>query len=43
MRGASIYETMKSITATLALRDHRVTSALADLIRGRPMPAPAGR
>lgn len=42
-RGASIYETMKSITATLALRGYRVASTLADLIRGMPMPAPSGR
>lgn len=40
-RGPSIYETMKSITATLALRGLHVASALADLIRSMPFPAPA--
>ena len=37
-RGARIYEAMKSVTATLALRGHHVASALADLIAGKPMP-----
>lgn len=42
-RGASIYEAMKSVTATLALRAKCVASGLANLIQGRPMPTPAGR
>jgi transposase len=37
-RGARTYEVMKSITATLALRGHQVSSALAGMISGRPMP-----
>jgi len=42
-RGAAIYEAMKSVTATLALRGHRVASGLANLIRGQPMPSPVSR
>ncbi|MDB6136084.1 MAG: hypothetical protein JWM59_4327 [Verrucomicrobiales bacterium] len=34
---------MKSITATLALRGHQVSSALAGMIRGRPMPQAVAR
>jgi len=37
-RGAAIFEAMKSVTATLALRGHRVAPGLASLIRGQPMP-----
>jgi transposase len=36
--GARVYEVMKSVTATLALRGHSVAKALADLIQGMPMP-----
>jgi transposase len=42
-RGARTYEVMKSITATLALRGHRVCRALADMISGRPMPLAVAR
>lgn len=42
-RGAGIYEKMKSITATIALRGADVAKGLADLIMGRPMPSAAGR
>ena len=42
--GAGIFETMKSITATLKLRGHNVAKGLAGLIRGGSMPpAAAGR
>jgi len=42
--GAGIFETMKSITATLKLRGYNVAKALAGLMGGDPMPpAPAGR
>lgn len=37
--GAGIYEKMKSITATLKLRGQNVAKGLADLIRGKPVPA----
>ena len=37
-RGARIYEALKSVTATLALRGHQVATALAGLIKGPPMP-----
>jgi hypothetical protein len=37
-KGARVYEAMKSVTATLALRGHSVSRALADLIQGMPMP-----
>ncbi|RYH00171.1 MAG: hypothetical protein EON58_01170 [Alphaproteobacteria bacterium] len=37
-RGPQTYEVMKSITATLVLRGHQVSSALAGMISGRPMP-----
>ena len=37
--GAKIYETMKSITATLVLRGQNVARGLANLIRGGAMPA----
>ena len=36
--GAGIFETMKSITATLALRGQNVARGLAALIKGEPMP-----
>ena len=36
--GAKIYETMKSITETLKLRDENVARGLADLIKGHPLP-----
>ena len=42
-RGARTYEVMKSITATLALRGHQVSSALAGMISGRPMPQAVAR
>ena len=42
-RGAGIYEKMKSITATIALRGVGVAKGLADLIMGRPMPSVASR
>ncbi|RYD27542.1 MAG: hypothetical protein EOP86_24375, partial [Verrucomicrobiaceae bacterium] len=42
-RGARTYEVMKSITATLALRGHQVSSALAGMISGRPMPGAVAR
>lgn len=42
-RGAGIYEAMKTVTATLALRGHRVPTALARLILGFPMPTAAVR
>jgi len=42
-RGAAIYEAMKSVTATLALRGYRVASGLSDVIRGLPMPSPQSR
>lgn len=42
-RGARTYEVMKSITATLALRGHQVSGALADMINGRPMPGAVAR
>jgi transposase len=42
-RGAGIYEKMKSITATIALRGIDVAKGLADLIMGRPMPSAVGR
>ena len=41
--GARIYEAMKSVTATLALRGHRVATALAGLIKGNPMPQASTR
>jgi hypothetical protein len=37
--GAGIFETMKSITATLALRGQNISKTLADLMRGGSMPA----
>ena len=37
--GAGIIETMKSITATLALRGHDIAKGLTDLMRGGSMPA----
>ena len=37
--GAGIFEAMKSITTTLALRGINVSKSLADLIRGGAMPA----
>ena len=42
-RGARIYEAMKSVTATLALRGHPVARALGDLIAGKPMPPSVSR
>ncbi|MDB6133172.1 MAG: family transposase [Verrucomicrobiales bacterium] len=36
-RGARTCEVLKSITATLALRGHQVSSALASMIMGRLM------
>ncbi|MDB6135374.1 MAG: Transposase family protein [Verrucomicrobiales bacterium] len=42
-RGARTCEVMKSITATLALRGHQVSSALAGMISGRPMPKAVAR
>lgn len=36
-KGAAIYETMKSVTSTLALRGHNVVQGLAALIDGKPM------
>ena len=42
-RGARTYEAMKSVTATLALRGHQVSSALAGLITGNPMPQAVSR
>lgn len=42
-RGAGIYEAMKSVTATLALRGQRVVTGIADLIMGHPMQKAAGR
>lgn len=42
-RGARTYEVMKSITATLALRGHQVSSALAGMISGSPMPQAVAR
>lgn len=42
-RGAGIYEKMKSITATIALRGVDVAKGLADLIKGRPLPSAVGR
>ncbi|RYD97498.1 MAG: IS66 family transposase, partial [Sphingobacteriales bacterium] len=42
-RGARTYEVMKSITATLALRGHQVSGALAGMIGGRPMPGAVAR
>lgn len=38
-KGATIYETMKSVTSTLALRGHNVVQGLAAIIDGHPMPA----
>jgi len=37
-RGAAIYEAMKSVTATLALRGHNVVQGLAAVMAGQPMP-----
>ncbi len=37
-RGARTYEILKSITATLALRGHKVALALAAMIQGHPLP-----
>jgi hypothetical protein len=37
--GAGIFETMKSITTTLALRGQNVAKSLANLLKGEPMPA----
>ncbi len=34
---------MKSITATLALRGHQVALALADMIKGHPLPKAVAR
>lgn len=42
-RGAGIYEAMKSVTATLAIRGQRVVTGLANLIMGHPMQNVAGR
>ncbi|MDB6136806.1 MAG: hypothetical protein JWM59_5049 [Verrucomicrobiales bacterium] len=42
-RGARTYGVMKSITATMALRGHQVSSALADMISGRSMPQAVAR
>lgn len=42
-RGAGIYEAMKSVTATLALRGQRVITGLANLISGHPMQKAASR
>lgn len=42
-RGAGIYEKMKSVTATLALRGQRVVTGLARLIVGVPMQKAASR
>lgn len=37
-KGASIFEAMKSVVTTLALRGHNVVKGLAALIEGEPMP-----
>jgi hypothetical protein len=37
--GTRIYETMKSITATLVLRGQNVATGLANLMRGGAMPS----
>ena len=42
-RGAGIYEAMKSVTATLALRGERVVTGLSNLIMGHPMQKAACR
>jgi len=42
-RGAGIYESTKSVTATMALRGQRVVTGLANLIMGHPMQNVAGR
>lgn len=41
--GSRIYEAMKSVTATLALRGHKVPSVLACLLRGARMPVAQAR
>jgi hypothetical protein len=42
-RGAGIYEVMKSITATVALRGFQVATTLADMLTGKPMPKAPSR
>ena len=42
-RGAGIYEAMKSVTASIALRGQGVVTGLANLIMGHPMQNVAGR
>jgi hypothetical protein len=37
-KGACIFEAMKSVVSTLALRGHNVAKGLAALMRGQPMP-----
>jgi hypothetical protein len=37
-KGACIFEAMKSVVTTLALRGHNVAKGLAALMRGQPMP-----
>ena len=36
--GAKIYETMKSVTETLKLRNKNVARSLTDLFKGHPLP-----
>lgn len=42
-RGAGIYEVMKSVTATIALRGYRVATTVADILMGKPMPKAPSR
>jgi hypothetical protein len=42
-RGAGIYEVMKSITATIALRGFQVATTVADMLTGKPMPKAPSR
>jgi hypothetical protein len=42
-RGAGIYEVMKSITATIALRGFQVATTVADMLTGKPMPKASSR
>ncbi|MEN9974242.1 MAG: hypothetical protein RLZZ282_248, partial [Verrucomicrobiota bacterium] len=34
----AVYQVLKSLTATIALRGHRVATAVADMLAGKPMP-----
>ena len=38
MRGAGIYDKMKSVTATNALNGYGIATTVADMLVGKPMP-----